>query len=186
MQGTPDGTGALHFERPSAHHFAELLALNEHCVPAVNSIDEEALAHFIKHSDTVFRVSDGDQLCGFVVCLLPGVPYSSVNYQWFEARYEQFAYVDRIMVAPAFRRQGVAAAIYAELGRRLPDCPRFCCEVNVVPPNPESMRLHLKLGFSEVARQDTEGGKKTVALLVREGNAAEVRASVESAKTRLG
>ena len=39
------------------------------------------------------------------------------------------------------------------------------CEVNVAPPNPESMAFHFRMGFVEVGRQKTKGGEVEVALL---------------------
>jgi len=42
------------------------------------------------------------------------------------------------------------------------------CEVNLRPPNEGSMHFHQRLGFRQVAEQESEGGTKTVALLVRQ------------------
>ena len=39
------------------------------------------------------------------------------------------------------------------------------CEVNIRPPNESSMRYHELHGFTRVATQETEGGRKEVALL---------------------
>ena len=41
------------------------------------------------------------------------------------------------------------------------------CEVNLRPPNPGSMAFHRAMGFDEVGTQNTEGGSKTVSLLVK-------------------
>jgi len=39
------------------------------------------------------------------------------------------------------------------------------CEVNIRPPNESSMRYHEIHGFRQVASQETEGGKKMVAMM---------------------
>jgi uncharacterized protein len=41
------------------------------------------------------------------------------------------------------------------------------CEVNILPPNPESMAFHSKLGFRPVGEQDTDKGAKRVCLLAK-------------------
>lgn len=41
------------------------------------------------------------------------------------------------------------------------------CEVNLVPPNPESLAFHHRLGFRQVGEQSTYGGSVRVALLAR-------------------
>lgn len=48
------------------------------------------------------------------------------------------------------------------------DCrraPILTSEVNEDPPNPDSMQFHKKLGFRELGKQKTEGGKKSVVIL---------------------
>jgi predicted GNAT superfamily acetyltransferase len=42
------------------------------------------------------------------------------------------------------------------------------CEVNLDPPNPESLAFHARLGFARVGEQETKGGSVTVALLAAE------------------
>jgi hypothetical protein len=43
----------------------------------------------------------------------------------------------------------------------------LCCEVNLVPPNPDSMDFHLHVGFRQVGTLETSGGAKKVAMLVK-------------------
>ncbi len=109
-------------------------------------------------------------LAGYVIALPPGCDYDSVNYRWFSSHYDAFLYIDRIMVEPTFRQQGVAQFLYRSLKQiaitnRL---ARLTCEVNIQPPNPASLALHKKIGFVEAATQETEGGSKEVSLLVLE------------------
>ena len=44
---------------------------------------------------------------------------------------------------------------------------RVVCEVNTIPPNPESDALHAALGFVEVGTASIHGGSKTVRYLER-------------------
>lgn len=145
---------------------ASVLALNNAAVPAVNELDEPALGELVDHSAVSLVAEVDGAFAGFCVVLPPGLAYDSLNYRWFSARYDDFAYLDRIAVAPEFRRFGLGRAMYAELVRRLSgQVPVLLCEVNLRPRNDVSLTFHATLGFREVGQQDTSGGTKTVSLL---------------------
>ena len=93
--------------------------------------------------------------------------YDSPNYLWFRARYPRFVYVDRIVVAPAMRKRGLANRLYEDLFRVAKDAShdRVVCEVNSDPPNPASDAFHAALGFVEVGHASIHGGAKTVRYL---------------------
>ena len=145
--------------------YEEVLALNEASVPHVNSIDRSELAWFHDNAAFLNVVHVDGRLAGFMIGLRPGTAYESVNYRWFCAHYDDFAYIDRIAVADWARRRGIAEALYAEFATTQSDAPVMTCEVNLRPPNEGSMRFHERMGFRQVASQETEGGKKEVALL---------------------
>jgi predicted GNAT superfamily acetyltransferase len=153
--------------------FSEMLALNAACVPHVNAIGELEIAFFSSDAHQFRKVVEDGVLAGFVIALTRGVAYESLNYQWFSREIDKFLYIDRIMVHPDFRRRGVASLLYQYLEQVARDdkLQRLCCEVNLVPPNPDSLALHLGLGFIQQATQKTEGGTKEVSLLVKELNA---------------
>ncbi len=95
--------------------------------------------------------------------------YDSPNYLWFRARYPRFVYVDRIVVAPAMRKRGLANRLYEDLfqAARLAGHDRVVCEVNSDPPNPASDAFHAALSFVEVGHASIHGGTKTVRYLAR-------------------
>ena len=147
-----------------------VLALNESEVPHVGSIalaDMQALMEMSAY----FRVAYAAQnkLLAFLLGLAPGAGYSSLNYRWFDTRYEKFAYIDRIAVAPQARRLGIAQALYGDFERQTAGwARRLCCEVNLVPENPVSLAFHQRLGFARVGTLETHNGSKKVALLTKE------------------
>jgi predicted GNAT superfamily acetyltransferase len=101
-----------------------------------------------------------------LIALTPGKDYNSVNYKWFENKYESFMYVDRIVVAPTYQGHGFGTAFYNDLSNFSKNIiPRITCEVNINPPNKESMLFHTKYGFKQVGTQFTEIGKKEVSLM---------------------
>ena len=153
----------------SASDLAAVLQLNEAEVPNVGRVDIEQMYWFAEHA-TYFRVAkQAGQLAAFLIGLRPGTAYASPNYRWFCARYDEFAYVDRVAVAPSARRQGLAARLYDDFAASMPETvAAMTCEVNIRPPNDQSMQFHYRLGFREVGRLISEGGNKEVAMLLKD------------------
>ena len=147
-----------------------VLALNQQWVPHVGSLDREGLAHLVGQAEcAVWSPHDDGSVAGFVIALGPGADYASPNYQWFSARHERFAYVDRIAVDPARHGSGLGRRLYdLVVGRaRAVGSPVLCCEVNLQPPNPGSLAFHAAIGFVEVGRQWTYHDTVEVQLLER-------------------
>lgn len=140
------------------------LTLNNSAVPAVNPHDHDSwTAHVARSSTTwVAEVTDlaQPQLAGFLITFLPGVDYASANYGWLNERFDQFSYVDRIVVAPNVRGRGVGRALYRAHETLATDhgCRRVLCEVNVDPPNPESVAFHESVGWRGVADVEQSPG----------------------------
>lgn len=142
------------------------LALNNANVPAVNELDTAELArlHGMAHVALAGEV-DG-AFAGFCLVFAPGVDYASRNYAWFSARYDDFAYLDRIAVDISVRRAGVGRAFYAALAERLAGTtPVLLCEVNLVPRNDVSLAFHATVGFREVGRHHPYGDEREVQML---------------------
>ena len=145
-----------------------VLSLNEAVVPAVNSITLDEMRWFAGNA-AYFRVAADDaRIAAFLIGLRPGIDYESPNYRWFCKRYEDFGYIDRVAVDPGVRRSGLASKLYDDFRESLPGSVKvMTCEVNIRPPNESSMRFHERYGFERIATQQTEGGSKEVALMVR-------------------
>jgi predicted GNAT superfamily acetyltransferase len=138
-------------------------------VPHVNRIGLERFRAFTREA-AYFRVAliDAD-VAGYLVAFAPGADYDSLNYLWFQERYSDFIYVDRIAVAAPARRNRVASTLYRDLFDFAGTRTRLVtCEVNTRPANAESMAFHERFGFRPVGRQETDGGEKTVCLMAKE------------------
>jgi predicted GNAT superfamily acetyltransferase len=147
---------------------ADVVALNEASLPHVSSMDMEQTRWFAANA-WYFRIARIDGLfVGFLIGLRPGIAYGSENYRWFCENYRDFGYVDRVAVAAAARRQGVASNLYDDFASALRgEVEVMTCEVNIRPANESSMRYHEMHGFRQVASQETEGGTKEVAMMER-------------------
>lgn len=141
-------------------------ALNEDAVPNVNSVQVATLEGFITQA-AYFRVVEfGGGVAAFMVGFGPGAEYGSENYRWFSSRYDDFMYIDRVVSAPEHRGRGFALGLYRDI-EQWTTAPLLACEVNLEPPNPHSLEFHRRFGFEPVGGQHTEGGAKTVSLMVK-------------------
>lgn len=159
---------AFRLRTGTAADTAAVLALNNANEPAVNAIDAEYLAFLVRHAAFYHVAEDAEGLVGLVICLPPGTPYWSHNYQWFSERYDDFLYLDRVAVAERARRLGVGRTLYEEMHRSMQGhFARVALEVNLRPPNPVSDAFHRRLGYEPVAVREMEGGSYAVTMYVR-------------------
>lgn len=145
-------------------------ALNAANVPAVGPLDDERVELFLTDAEAFWVAVADTTVVGLFVGLLAGHDYASPNYRWFAERHEQFAYVDRIALAPHARGSGLADTIYDrwEEVARSASAPVLCAEVNTVPPNPRSLAFHARRGVLPVAEVDPYGDDRRVAMLQKD------------------
>jgi uncharacterized protein len=112
----------------------------------------------VKQSEHALTVDDGGQLAGFVITLPTGATYESSRYEWFEERFDDYLYLDRIVVADTHRRQGVASRLYDVVEQDLP------VALEVYETNDVSLAFHRHRGYEKVGELVHEG--KTNLMLV--------------------
>jgi predicted GNAT superfamily acetyltransferase len=144
-----------------------VLALNNAHAAELSLLDHDRLAGLVRQALWAAQIGEGD---GFILLLDETAAYDSPNFRWFKDRFERFAYVDRVVVAPVARGRGLARRLYAgafaaasAAGQRM-----VAAEVNRVPPNPASDAFHGALGFREVGQASIHGGTRTVRYLTRD------------------
>lgn len=144
-----------------------VLELNQKALPHVNSLVLDDMREFLEQA-TYFKVTANQNggLDGFLIALKPGLDYGSDNYRWFSNAFDDFLYIDRVVIAPSARGQGLGSQLYRDVIEAAQSlAPRLTCEVNSRPPNPQSMTFHERFDFVPVGTQQTEGGTKEVSLL---------------------
>jgi predicted GNAT superfamily acetyltransferase len=135
--------------------------MNEAAVDAVSSVSRERMFDLVAMSRDVLVVEDGTELVGFCNTFNTGAEYDSINYRWFSERYDDFVYLDRIVIVESQRNRGLGARLYEEVERRMVAAGGpylLACEVNFDPPNEGSLRFHRRIGFSPVGRQESKPG----------------------------
>jgi predicted GNAT superfamily acetyltransferase len=139
-------------------------AINEAAYPAVGTETIDDLGHIASESIIALVAEVDGEIAGFCLVLGPDADYDSMNYQWFLARYDDFVYLDRVALSPAFQRRGIGRAMYAEVERfareRRPTATQLTLEVNLRPRNDHSLAFHAELGFTEVGQQETDYGAR--------------------------
>jgi predicted GNAT superfamily acetyltransferase len=108
------------------------------------------------------------RVVGFLLAMRRGAPYENPNFDWFSRSYPDFLYIDRIVVAGAYRGLKLGSQLYDDLFgfARGDDIPLITCEYNIVPPNGPSQRFHASFGFTEQGTQWVDNGARQVSLQV--------------------
>ena len=141
--------------------------INEQGLPGTGKVSVEQMGELLQLSDLCIGAYIDEKLVGFVLCLYPKKGYSSQNYAWFNERYNQFLYVDRIAISTQHRNIQIGSELYAKVfqlasEKQIP----VTAEVSLYPPNEGSDRFHLRHGFSSVGEFHQNG--KSVTMYVRE------------------
>ncbi len=141
-----------------------ILALNNAHAVETSLLDEKRLKSMLAEAFLATRIGDVD---AFLIVFDKRARYDSPNFTWFQERYPDFVYVDRIITSANARGKGYARTLYEDLFEKaaLRGHKRVVCEVNLDPPNPGSDAFHAALGFVEVGRQLLPGSGKTVRYL---------------------
>ncbi|TDD71348.1 GNAT family N-acetyltransferase [Jiangella aurantiaca] len=154
------------FRAPAEADEASLLQLNnDHAL----ELSEQTADEFRELLKVAWRVRVTDDLTAMVIAFDQDTVRSSQNFDWFKERYPRFAYVDRVVVAPAARGQGLARALYEDViaAARAEGQTMLCAEVNLDPPNPASDALHTSMGFTPVGSAELIGKGKSVRYYTR-------------------
>jgi predicted GNAT superfamily acetyltransferase len=140
---------------PNDH--ADVLALNEANVVALAPMDEDRLLELDRLADRFDAIDVDGEFGGFVITFGPGSAYDSENYRWFTERHDgRFYYLDRIVLAPEYRRRGLGTFVYDEIEHVARPYGRLALEVNLVPRNDASLAFHDRRGYVEVGRLGDE------------------------------
>tara|TARA_B100001996_G_scaffold380289_1_gene367479 strand:- start:60 stop:545 length:486 start_codon:yes stop_codon:yes gene_type:complete len=139
--------------------------INEEGLPGTGKVSQQEIKALLDFSSLSMGAYLEERLVGFVICLPPNTEYGSLNYAWFNQRYDDFLYVDRIAVSSECQNQNIGSILYDYVKRQSEEIGvPVTAEVNIYPPNPGSMRFHDRHGFEQVGVLDH--GEKSVALFV--------------------
>lgn len=130
-----------------------VLALNNAAGAGILPMDGAQVRRFMDIAD-YFRIAEVDGTpAGFLIALRENADYGSPNFRWFGERYEQFVYIDRIVIASAYRRHGLGRVFYCDVQSYAEvRVPLLACEVFLEPREDATLLFHGTYGFHEVGQ----------------------------------
>lgn len=151
------------------HDLDAVLALNNAANGGISPMDGTQLRHFFRIAD-YFRVAEIDgHLAGFLIALREHADCREARFQWFRQRYERFVYIDRIVVANAYRRHGLGRVFYSDAQSFAePRAPMLACAVVLEPRDDVAVLFHGTYGFQEMGQMILPDSGHHVGLLGKE------------------
>ena len=137
-----------------------VLAINNANTPGVSELTLSELETDITNCLHALAIdNEHGEVCAFCITFAPDAPDAGVNHQWFAERYASFVYLDRIAIDPSYQNLGLGVLLYQSVEQQMIDSAQhslLCCEVNLEPPNPGSLRFHHRIGFTEVGQHSPQ------------------------------
>jgi uncharacterized protein len=151
------------------HDLDAVLALNNAAGEGILPMDAAQVRHFMAMAD-YFRVAEVDgHLAGFLIAVREDADHDSPNFLWFRERYEQFVYIDRIVVASSHRRHGLGRVFYCDVQSYAEvRVPVLTCEVFLEPREDAILLFHGTYGFHEAGQQVMPGTGRRASMLVKD------------------
>jgi uncharacterized protein len=143
-----------------------VLAMNRLAEQVTSPLDPARLADLFAVSDLKQVAELDGEVVGFVLAIFSGKPFENQNYRWFKRWFTEcaghFIYIDRVIVSPACRGQGLGRKFYAAVfdAACQSGITKVCAEMDLEPPNHGSLQFHRKLGFTEIGTQTAASGKR--------------------------
>ena len=146
----------------------KIVKINKSAIPAVNYISYDDFEWFL-HRKLYFKIAENSlgTISGFLLVLPSGLEYKSLNYKWFSSKYDNFAYIDRIVIMDEFKENGIGKSLYLDLEKNISEYELIACEFNIEPPNLISKKFHESLKYENVGYQLTENETKKVSLMIK-------------------
>ena len=153
---------------------ARVLEINNANTPGVSELTMAELQTDLKNSLHALAIdNEHGKVCAFCITFAQDASDAGDNHRWFAERYESFVYLDRIAIDSDYRNRGLGVQLYQSVENMMlqsSEHSMLCCEVNLKPPNPGSLRFHHRIGFTEVGQQsfDTDYTVSLLAKFVRD------------------
>lgn len=144
-----------------------IVSLNHQSVAVLSAMDDQRFELLREQSHVLWIAELNQKPVAFLMGFCEGSDYDSVNYQWFNQRYDSFVYIDRVVVGEEARGSGIGSAFYAQLEQWAQKNQKsyLVAEVDMIPPNPGSLNFHDRQGFKQVGEQVYGEPEKKVAML---------------------
>ncbi|MBB6565232.1 GNAT family N-acetyltransferase [Kribbella sandramycini] len=129
--------------------YAAVLALNETATGLVDPLGLDRLDWLRLIAAHAVVVEQDTRPIGFVLTFTPGSAFDGLEFNWFTTTYaDRFLYIDRIVIDAAFRRQGVATAVYRAIERAAHPFDRAVTHHRTHTPDPAAQAFHQSRAYT--------------------------------------
>jgi predicted GNAT superfamily acetyltransferase len=151
-----------------ARDIEKVIRLNESSVKYLSPLSSPQLATLLTQSVYHKIIEINGNIVSFILAFDQNSDYKSPNYLWFKERYDNFIYIDRVVVQNEYRLQGIANYLYQQIFTYAEKNKYeiIACEIDIDPPNMGSLKFHEKYKFREVGKQRPYSGEKEVSLRI--------------------
>lgn len=145
--------------------FPDIIALNLESEKFLSPLNMDRLV-LLNHQSYLHRVLEDPnthQVIAFLLAFREDSEYNSVNYQWFNRKYQfkeeplaqSFIYIDRIVIRGDKQSQGLGTRLYEDTINyaKSHGINILTCEYDFEPLNPISQSFHRKFKFYELGKQ---------------------------------
>jgi predicted GNAT superfamily acetyltransferase len=154
-----------------------VLRINAASQPHVARLDRAEIRRLLAMAARFWIIAGSDDSpIAYLIAFSGDAPYDGEEFACFSRRLDGgFLYIDQVAIHPQYRRYGLGRALYDHVTRlaRAEQLRALCCEVNLVPPNPDSRLFHARAGFVTLGELELADGR-TVELLTRKLNGVAV------------
>jgi len=154
-----------------------LLELNNAAVPDLNELTPGKAQWLVDHCVVPAMATLDGRVAGLVVVLSETCGFDSDYFRWFSERYQNFLYIDRVVVADWARGQGIARQLYEAIETAAREKGlALVADVYCEPPNTASLNLHYRMGFQEIGKQHFPAEKRIATKFMKYGELARPKA----------
>ena len=129
----------------------EIYVLNQSLIPMLGALkDIQHLKRLINMSKCSKGLKIRGKIAAFMICFREDSEYESKNYLYFNRKYKEFLYVDRIGVSKNLENNGLGSILYTDIIENFGVDLKICAEINIRPMNEKSIIFHEKHDFKQV------------------------------------
>ena len=129
----------------------EVYVLNQSLTPKLGALkDIQHLKRLINMSECSKGLKMRGKIAAFMICFREDSEYESKNYLYFNRKYKEFLYVDRIGVSKDLENNGLGSILYKYIIENFGENMKICAEINTKPMNKESILFHEKHDFKRI------------------------------------
>ena len=129
----------------------EIYALNQSLTPKLGALkDIQHLKRLINMSECSKGLKMRGKIAAFMICFREDSEYESKNYLYFNRKYKEFLYVDRIGVSKNLENTGLGSILYKYIIENFGEDLKICAEINTKPMNKKSIIFHKKHDFKRI------------------------------------